>query len=521
MKPSALVARVMSGLVLLFAFAMAVYRAKTQSIAHDEALMYNWFLDGGVYGVLRYNAANHVLLTLLAKPIVWAWGITELHLRLPSLLGAAVCLIAGFFLSRRLFGEGLSLFACVALLSLNPEVLDFMAIARGYILGLACLTAAMYFMARLVGRGTFDPDDKDWRWGCFLASVLLGLAVTANFTNVVPVASLALTFSLEAMGGIRPLLNFKDGRLHAFAKSFLLPGATTGFCLLWPFVIQARSPQFKVSTHQASEAVRNVFAASFLHKWTDDAFSNPGAVIPGAGSWQERVTLLGEYFFFPLLLAVVVAAVVLAWKAPRETGNRRSAQCRVIGGAAIASVILIFLLHVVVNLDYPISRYCLFLVPLFTLGGLLACWEIGVRSPRWHVREIGWLAAAIVLLDYALALQTTTFRYTSYDVISRNLYQAIATDAGARGLTEVRVGGTWWYEPEINFYRRRYSARWMLPFDIKDHSTSWETPNSLTPEDYDYFVYLPVNDPGLSGARIRTIYHDTKTQTTIIAVARK
>ncbi len=51
---------------------------------------------------------------------------------------------------------------------------------------------------------------------------------------------------------------------------------------------------------------------------------------------------------------------------------------------------------------------------------------------------------------------------------------------------------TWWYEPEINFYRRRYTAEWMLPYDIKDHSsTRWNTPNSLVPSDYDYFVFTP------------------------------
>ena len=71
--------------VLVLAFGLAVFRAKTQTIAHDEALEYEWFLDGGVYHVLNYNPANHILFTLLAKPTVWTFGVTEFTLRLPSL----------------------------------------------------------------------------------------------------------------------------------------------------------------------------------------------------------------------------------------------------------------------------------------------------------------------------------------------------------------------------------------------------------------------------------------------------
>src|SRR5258708_9152523 len=41
-------------------------------------------------------------------------------------------------------------------------------------------------------RSEFDPDDKGWRWGCAMASVLLALSVAASLTNVVPAACLTL-----------------------------------------------------------------------------------------------------------------------------------------------------------------------------------------------------------------------------------------------------------------------------------------------------------------------------------------
>src|SRR6266702_1913271 len=140
-----------------------------------------------------------------------------------------------------------------------------------------------------------------------------------------------------------------------------------------------------------------------------------------------------------------------------------------------------------------------------------------VVHPRPYLKGIGLLMAAVVVSDYALSLQTRYFRYNAYDVISRDLYLAIANDAQSRRLTNVRVGGTWWYEPEINFYRRRYNAKWMMEYDIKDRSYWWQTPNSLTSADYDYFVYRPEGDPGLDGPRVRMIYRDQVRGITVVA----
>ena len=518
--PSHLLWRVLAWCTLAIVFGIAVYRADTQAIAHDEALEYEWFLAGGVGHVLVYNPSNHVLFTLLAKPIVWSLGPRELILRSPSLFGTAIYLLATYLLCGRLFGQGVLFFLAVAMLTLNPQILDFMPAARGYILGLAGLVAAMYFMARLAERGEFNPADSEWKWGCSLASISLALSVAASFTNVVPAVCLVLAFSAVAMGGLRPLLKFADNPLQQFAKYFLIPGAAAGFCILWPYLIQARPSNFYAGQGRARDAIRDIFAASFLYKWTDDVFNSRGAVPSALGSWQHRVTDLGEYLLLPALFFLVAAGFFLARRAQPGSAGARNAQCRIFGGAAIASVALVVALHVAAKVHYPDSRLCLFLIPLFTVGAFLAAQEIQFRFPSPFLKALGLLLAAMVVSDYALSLQTKLFRYNAYDVISRDLYQAIANDAFLCGLTNVRVGGTWWYEPEINYYRRRYNADWMLEYDVKDRSYYWQTPNSLTPADYDYFVFTHEGDPGLTGPRVRTIFRDGPRRITVVAIAK-
>jgi hypothetical protein len=270
---------------------------------------------------------------------------------------------------------------------------------------------------------------------------------------------------------------------------------------------------------QASESLRDVFTANFLYKWTDDIYaSSLGAVPSVPGSWQERVTVLGIYFLLPLLFCVVTVGVILAWRAAPGPREKENAYFRVFGGAATASVVLIVALHIIARAHYPNSRLCLFVIPLFTLGGILAGREIYSRYPRAYLKGAGVLIAGILVMDYALALQTTSFRYNAYDVISRDLYQTIADDARTRGLATARVGGTWWYEPEINFYRRRYKATWMMEYDVKDKSYWWQTPNSLAPGDYDYFVFTRAGDPGLAGPQVKTIYHDATRGVTIVRI---
>jgi len=521
MKTSALLARLLSIAILLFAFGVAVYRAKVQTIAHDEALTYEWFLDQGVYEVLRYNAANHILQTLLVKPIVKIFGVSEFTLRIPTLFGAAVYLIAVYLLCRKLFGDGLVMVLSTAMLALNPQVLDFMAAARGYSLGLAGLAVAMYAFARLADRGRFDPNDKEWRWGCAIASISLALSVAASFTNIVPATCLALSFTFVALDGFAAVSQFRGRAAREFAKYFIFPGVAVGFCVLWPFLIQARLAQTKIQLEKASDAVRDVFNASFLYIWTEDVFNSLGAAPAVAGSWQERVTQLGANFLLPLLFAFVLFGLVLAFRTRPESRKNQRALCLIFASAAIGSVVLIVLLHITTKVNYPFSRYCLFFVPLFTIAGVLAAREISSRFPSAILKGAGLLVAAAVVSDYAVAFNVKSFRYNAYDSISRDLYQAIEKDALSRGLTNVRVGGTWWYEPEINFYRLRYRARWMLPYDIKDRSYVWQTPNSLAPGDYDYFVFIPASDPHLTGRILRTIFHDDKTQVTIIALARQ
>ena len=81
---------------------MNVYRAATQSCTPDEAETYNRFVGPPLRETFRIMTANnHVLNTLLAIISTYYFHLTDLALRLPSLLGGGLYLWAVYRLSRR------------------------------------------------------------------------------------------------------------------------------------------------------------------------------------------------------------------------------------------------------------------------------------------------------------------------------------------------------------------------------------------------------------------------------------
>jgi hypothetical protein len=496
--------------LLAAVFAIAIYRAATQPIAHDEALEYTWFLDGGVLNALHFNSTNHVLLTLLAKPVVKILGVTEFCLRIPTLLGTFLYVIGCHLLSKQLFGGRLLSLLSTALLSLNPTVMDFMAAARGYALGLGFLIWAMYLAASVLG--DVHAGRTQWRTKCRAVSVLLALSVLANLTNLIPAVCLLALF-------LSSLWRRHSAGVSSFIRftwESIAPGAIVGFSIFWPFLIQARPSQFAMGLPALSDSLRDNFNSSFLYKWTGDIYSiSLGALPISKGTSLRLISDLGIVVILPLLFVFVLVGTLLLWRQTRDISRGDTAF--VFAATAIFSVLLNWVLHVIIRMNYPVARTSLYLVPLFSIAAILVAREFSSRISFVGFKIAALLIAIVVITDYAASFNTKYFRYNRYDVISHQLYQTIYTDARSRGLATVRVGGTWWYQPEIDFYSRRYRAAIMAPYDIVDWSYWWNTPGALSPANYDYFVFTSSNDPHLTGPRVRTIFHNAQFDVTVEA----
>ena len=143
---------VLSGLIAAALLSYAALRAAKLSFTFDEAATYISYLSSGLFNALDFtDANNHVLYTLLARLFSAIGGSSELVLRLPSLFGFALYLLFSWALLSRFFG-GLAALAGFLIVNLNPFVLDFFSVGRGYGLALGFEMAALYFFLVFLDR---------------------------------------------------------------------------------------------------------------------------------------------------------------------------------------------------------------------------------------------------------------------------------------------------------------------------------------------------------------------------------
>jgi hypothetical protein len=119
--------------------AASAYRAATFPFTHDESLSFAIFTWEPRW---RTTANHHPLNTVLMQACHAVFGDAPLSLRTPNLLALALYLGSVLALLRRV-AHPLTRFAGFALLALNPFVLDFFFLARGYGLALAFLMLAL------------------------------------------------------------------------------------------------------------------------------------------------------------------------------------------------------------------------------------------------------------------------------------------------------------------------------------------------------------------------------------------
>src|SRR5688500_15289784 len=138
----------------LFFLALAGARVARVPLTYDEAAAYRRYVATGVPSVFDTNllsvfnfevATNHFLNTVLTKLGYLVFGGGEIALRLPNLAAYAMFMVFAAMILQRFTRPWIAL-PGFALLNLNPYVLDFFTMSRGYGLSLGLVMGAIYFL---------------------------------------------------------------------------------------------------------------------------------------------------------------------------------------------------------------------------------------------------------------------------------------------------------------------------------------------------------------------------------------
>lgn len=484
-------------LLLLAVFSVNLYRAWTQSVTIDEAFAHSLFLTGDWSKLIGpYDASNHVLYSMLAKTSIAVFGLSEFTLRIPSLLGGLLYLVAVFRLSRRLLGEGWLRLLSLALLSLNPHLMDFMSAARGYGLALGLFLWALDRTLAYVEAPAGGEGAPPRRALVPKAAIGLALAVAANLTLLMPATGLALIFLLVLLLDKGPGGADRRGRRCWLAfGEFVAPGALTALAILALPLAKAGMNSFYVGEPTLTRSLEGLVDISLFHH------PLPGSVVrflPGAGFWDPLLKV-----FVPLVLAAALLACLVAasrwWR--RASFRRLDGTDRflvLVGGSLVLSLVLLVVAHRTSGLLYPYQRTGLYLFPLFVLTAF-ALWA-SIRKYRWAAIVAGLplgVLALLVLADFLVYFQTTHYGEWRFDRSTKRIVQLIRERQRIEPRPKVRVGVMWLFEPSLNFYRERYRLTWMEPVT-----------RDGTEGSYDYYVILLEDSPLVAKRGLTVLYTD-------------
>lgn len=477
-------------------FAVNVYRAIHQSITADEAFTFDYYIVNPFNWILLvYSTNNHVLHTLLCRLSVKALGISELTMRLPSLLGGLLYLVFVYKLCSHLFRNQWTFLLAVSALSLNPFIMDYLSVARGYGMALGFFVAGLYFMIR------FFDDLPNTANGNRVtgAAILLGLSISANLVFLFPVVALAVTLTLLRIADPKQAAGWK--RLSWTIGRVWLPFIITAALFVAIPVAHQQHGTFRPDLY-GKDSLRD----TTLSLVRPSLFHQNGPYITQAmpASIGRSIEIVTRWVVPALLALLFAIAIPVCWRWLRERDLRRLGSVDgaylLIGAVLAISLGMLIAARYLAGFLYPLDRTAIYLVALVTLEWMLLI-EKALALPGLN-RAIGVLAAAPVAIAIVLFLRgfTTSYYYEwRYDAGTKRIFQLLQQMHQPGSNRQMKLGVVWMLDFSFNFYRHMYQADWLAKVD-----------RNPPPEagGYDYYVLLPENDPATRKLGLRVVYRD-------------
>lgn len=488
--------------LLLLLLSVNVWRAATQSITHDEALTYQVFVSGSWNHLFNsYDANHHVLHTILCKVFVGLFGLSEFSLRLASLLGGALYFWVVYRLSSELFDRSWLLLLSTATLSLNPYLLDYLSVARGYGMALAFFLLGLYYLARsALGRGQED------KWVLLKAGTSLGLSVSANLTLLVPSMALAGAFLaslfLENRAGRAPVSKpqphgsaARKGkkktredsvpgtrRLAGVAWRLLLPFLVVMWIILTSPLSQASKSQFYFGADTLWKGFQSLVTAAF--------FQAPH----GRGILHHRPLTVNVGYALAIL--ALAAAIVLAVRAALRWGRAAALEkfLFLAASTALGSILIVVVAHAALGVLYPEGRTGLYWIPLFVLNYLAV---VGLAAGKRWFQAILVAPVLIAVAQFIAQFHVTYYADWMYGARSKEMVHTIIARHASAPRPSVIIEGSWQFEPAVNFYRELYRLDWLKPMERGE-----PLPGA------DYYIFLPQDVRFVDALRLTPLYRD-------------
>jgi hypothetical protein len=452
-------------LILVAVAALALFhytsaRAVLLSMTHDESSSFliwrDFFIFKCAWSPDCWGTANlHWLYVLLMKGSIALFGTAEWALRLPALLGHLIYLFFSWQLVKTWVQNPWTRLAGFLLLNVNPFLLEFFSLARGYGLACACLMASVYYLSQFAKNNSARAATS--------AFLMASLAVLTNFTLLNYYACLVAAF-----GGL------------LFLQVFYKNSAATRR--------QWKTPAFGASVHTLVLALLLFRPIQMLMGRGEFEYGAPTfweACKSLLKSSLYGVRYLNEYnleFFGGLLALGLLLAFGLSLrdflKTPLSCRSRfflAATAFPLLGALASVSQ------HYLLGSEYLTNRTALLYIPLsaVALFTLLARLDSGVFS-WWKIITLA-LVISCCLTHAGRSFQFERSYEWYYDSETKRMVASLSEILTPE--QRIKLGVHWIFNPTTNYYLQH------APYDFAEKLT-WDR-DLRTDGYYDYYYVQP------------------------------
>lgn len=423
-----------------FLFSYTSYRAYVLSFTWDEAFSYLQFVRHGILIPDKYegmDANNHLLNTLLDIQLIKYFGVSEFVLRMPSLFSHLLFLFFSYKLIKNFQNKWLVL-ASFLIVNLNPYLLDFFSLSRGYALSLGLMVASIYFLYSY-----FINEYKNRH--AIYCCIFGALATAANFVLLnYFVVSFGLIFIVMLNNAVQKERKTSEKTLQ-FLKSISVP-ALIVFLSLWlllPIV-------FKLKEAEA------LFYGGKIGFWTDTfcTITDRCFYELGYNYWFQRAAK-GFVIFITL-----ASLMFVGWKKIKKQLDKN---ILFLGGLVFMLVMCslsTIVQHYIFGTLYLIDRTAMFLVVLFNLTFLFFINEL---SKEWkRTALVSYIACLFFVFHFILSFNLNyVLEWKSNADVKQMVSDLEKVKAIPKEKNSISICIPLSFDQSINYYRAVNNLSWI------------------------------------------------------------
>ena len=409
-------------IMTLFAFLLVyvIIRAYILTFTHDESLSFT-IVEGS--DNWKYTANNHLLNTFLMSWSNSLFGNSEFSLRLPNVLAFILYLTGCFYLFKTTKSNWLLFFGLTMVL-LNPFLIEFFSLARGYGLSLAFMMISIFFLLRNGNHYTsFSLLIKDLAF----ASLFASLALYANLGMINFYISLLIVFMLKYV-----VFKWKQGKNLRSDLQFAGVLIASFIPIYWGM---SRLLQLKAA---------------------EQLYYGEHSIMKGADSLiNASMYVLEDNVVMIAIVKIVVVLFLFAGVFYIIRQKKYDGPLFVISLLIMFLTLGLFLEHHLFGAKYPVERTALFFIPILALFIYHLLLDVESTLPKKYMLTLIVCLTVPMCINFIAGSNFTHTKTWSYDKHTKDAVTLI--EEKSKGFNKkVSIGNYWLSEPALNYYIKRW-----------------------------------------------------------------